>query len=377
MANQLLRAPSNGRRPLLPVDCRGAAASFVAAAIVVAAASGHAATESKTPREWLHAMDGAFRNLDYDGVFSYYTAERAQQLAPPAPAPAAEQPERTLGFGVGLRTQTRLATYRVVHKVVNGIERERIEHLDGPPREVLRVGERIVGVLQPGDRLLALEGTLPATPYVGVFARRFDHMSDNYHVAASGRGRIAGRPTVRLGVTPRDQDRFGYRLWLDEATGLLLRSELHDVQEAKLEIFQFVSVRIGGVEAEDLAPTTPNAVLHDLAQPAAPPGPAAASASTWRAGWVPRGFRMASASGAPLAGSAVSALVYSDGLAAFSVFIEAMPEGGAANVVSRRGATVVLTHAKSGGGGHLVTVVGEVPVATARRVAAGVYRQAE
>ena len=86
---------------------------------------------------------------------------------------------------------------------------------------------------------------------------------------------------------------------------------------------------------------------------------------------------MASASGTPLAGSAVSALVYSDGLAAFSVFIEAMPEGGAANVVSRRGATVVLTHAKSGGGGHLVTVVGEVPVATARRVAAGVYRQAE
>ena len=318
-------------------------------------------------------MDGAFRNLDYDGVFSYYTAERAQQLAPPV----AEQRERIHAFGVGRRTQTRLATYRVVHKVVNGVERERIEHLDGPPREVLRVGERIVGVLQPGDPLLALEGALPATPYVGVFARRFDHMSDNYHVAARGLDRIAGRTTVRLGVTPRDQDRFGYRLWLDEATGLLLRSEMHDVQEAKLEIFQFVSVRIGdGVRATDLAPTTPNAVLHDLAQPAAPPAPRSASPSSWRAGWVPRGFRMAS--GMPVAGSPVSALVYSDGLAAFSVFIEAMPEGGAANVVSRRGATVVLTHARSGGDrGHLVTVVGEVPVATARRVAAGVYRQGE
>ena len=377
MGYQQLRAPSGGRWPLSPATHR-AAASFAIAAIVAAAATSHAAPSGpKTPREWLAAMDGAFRTLDYDGVFSYYTAER-QPLAPPAPAPAAEQRERTLGFGVGLRTQTRLATYRVVHKVVNGVERERIEHLDGPRREVLRVGERIVGVMQPGDELLALEGALPATPRLGVFARRFDRMSDNYHLAASGRGRIAGRSAVRLGVTPRDQDRFGYQLWLDEATGLLLRSELHDV-EAKLEIFQFASVRIGdGVEAADLAPTTPNAVLHDLARPAAPPKPAAVPPSLWRAGWVPKGFSMASANGPPPAGPAVSTLVFSDGLAAFSVFIEAMPEGGAGNVVSRRGATVVLTHARSGREqAHLVTVVGEVPVATARRVAAGVYRQAE
>lgn len=361
--------------PFLAI-CWGAAVALAVAALAFSSAVGHAAQgEGKTAREWLHAMDGAFRTLDYDGVFSYYTAERAQ-LAPPAPA--VEQRERTLGFGVGLRTESRLATYRVVHKVVDGVERERIEHLDGPRREVLRVGERVVGVLQPGEELLAFAGTQPATPYAGVFGRRFDHMSDNYDVTAKGRGRIAGRPALRLGVTPRDQDRFGYQLWLDEATGLLLRSELRDVEEAKLEIFQFASVRIGdGVDAADLAPTTPNAVLHDLVQPAKTP--AAAEASPWRAGWVPRGFRMASANGPPpAAGSPVSTLVFSDGLAAFSVFIEAMPERSAGNVVSRRGGTVVLTHAKSDGErALLVTVVGEVPVATARRVAAGVYRQGE
>ena len=351
---------------------------FALLAVTLAAATANAATAppAKTAAEWLRQMDDAFRALDYDGVFSYYTAERPQQAAQAAAPPSAGR-ELALRFGTGYRSAARLATYRVVHKVVDGVERERIEHLDGPRREVLRIGDRIVCALQPGDELLALDGALPATPNVGVFARRFDRMGDSYRVQLRGHDRIAGRNAVRLAITPHDQDRFGYQLWLDEDTGLLLRSELRDVEAAELEIFQFASVRIGdGVDAADLAPATPNAILHDLAQPAAPP-PAAAQPSPWRAGWVPRGFHMASAGRqAPAGAAGLGTMVFSDGLAAFSVFIEAMPQDGANNVVSRRGATVVLTHAKPGGAtAHLVTVVGEVPVTTARRVAASVYRQ--
>ena len=339
-------------------------------------------------------MEAAFRELDYDGVFSYYTVNRSQHFSvsrsvagveiddAPAladlgrePASFAPRERRTLGFGVGYRTVTRLATFRVVHKVLNGVERERIVHLNGPHREILRVGDEVTYVLTSDDEMLALDGTAPASPYRRVFGRHFEDMGDVYQVRVSGRHRVAARPAVRLSVTPRYQDRFGYRLWVDEETGLLLRSELKDAEGADLEIFQFTSLRIGDEVAEaDLQPSTEGAVVRSFSDPASAP----ATAPNWRARWVPPGFQLTSAVVRQPPGKAqsVNTLVFSDGLAALSVFIEAMPEAGAGTVVSRNGGTVVLTHSTAGDDGdHLVTVVGEVPVATARRVAAGVFQE--
>ena len=319
-------------------------------------------------------MDGAFRELDYDGVFSYYTANRAQQVTI-SQSQSADRRERTLGYGVGYRSAARLATFRVVHKVVDGVEHERILHLDGPPREILRVGDKVVGLLPPGDDF-ALDGTAAGAPRV--WARRFEEVPDSYQVAFAGNDRVAARSAVRLQVTPKDADRFGYRLWLDADTGLLLRSELHDVEGAHLEIFQFTTVRIGdGVANADLEPGIGKAVRRELSPSQTPQQAPEAAETFWRAGWVPSGFRMAKANvSQPSSASAVNTLLFTDGLAAFSIFIETMPAAGAGSVVSRNGATVLLTHAVRGGGGeHLVTVVGEVPVATARRVASSIYRE--
>ena len=341
-------------------------------------------------------MEAAFRELDYDGVFSYYTVNRSQHFSLSRSGPDgagaeiddagvltdtgragasfAPKERRTLGFGVGYRTVTQLATFRVVHKVVDGVEHERIVHLNGPHREILRVGDEVTYVLESSDQLLTLDDTAPS-PYSRVFGRRFEDMGDVYQVRVSGRYRVAARPAVRLSVTPRYQDRFGYRLWVDEETGLLLRSELKDAEGADLEIFQFTSLSIGDDVAEvDLQPSHDGAVVRSFADPAAAP----ATAPNWRVRWVPPGFQLTSAVVRQPLGNAesVNTLVFSDGLAALSVFIEAMPETGAGTVVSRNGGTVVLTHWAAGDDGdHLVTVVGEVPVATARRVAAGVFQE--
>ena len=355
--------------------------------IALAAIASHAAeSEGRTPAQWLQGMDVAFRNLDYDGVFSYYTVNRAQQVAVSqrsrqvGQVDGRERRERTLGFGVGYRTAARLATFRVVHKVVDGVERERIVHLNGPPREIVRIGEKIHGVLQPGDELQDLEGSIPAGPYARVLARRFENMSENYRVEFRGHDRVVARPAVRLAVLPHDHDRFGYRLWLDRDTGLLLRSELHDFEGASLEIFQFTSLKLGDqVTPADLEPSSDNVVVRLTETPSqeSPQG-MDTSPQQWRVRWVPPGFHLTSTDFRQPSSEhkGVNTLVYSDGLAAFSVFIEAMPETGAGSVVSRSGATVVLTHLASGGDGdHLVTVVGEVPVGTARRIASGVSQQ--
>ena len=346
------------------------AVAFAAAAV----AAPDTASADRTPTQWLEAMEGAFRGLDYDGVFTHYASNQDQ------PAESRDVtggvPPGNAASSSGFRISAKLATFRVVHKVVDGVERERVVHLNGPVREILRTGDEVARILQPGDELLELEGDIPAGPYGRLFARRFDRIGTYYDVAVNGQDRVAGRRAVRLLVHPRDGDRFGYRLWLDEETGLLLRSELRDTDHAHLEIFQFTALRIGDdVDAKDLVPATEGALVRHLSTASTAPAPAPPA---WQARWVPPGFELNSADvrRTPDNPRDVSTLVFSDGLATFSVFVEAMPETGAGSVVSRAGATVALTHlASSQGGDHLVTVVGEVPVATARRIAAGVYRK--
>ena len=351
-------------------------AASVVFALAATSLAAHARTvvgvEGRTPTEWLQAMDGAFRTLDYDGVFSYYAASHSAQvgiLEEQGPRPG----QVTRALRTGSRTTAKLATFRIVHMVIDGIERERIVHLNGPRREILRTGDEVAYVLTPGDALLDLEGATPGGAYGRVFARRFENIAEHYDVVVKGRDRVAGRPATHLQVIPRDEDRLGYRLWLDDASGLLLRSELRDPSRTNLEIFQFTSLLVGDeVDPQNLVSTTQGALIRQLAVTA---DDAAPDDSAWHAGWVPAGFELTSANTQRLADDprGLSMLTFSDGLAAFSVFVEDMPETGAGHVVSRSGATVALTHmAASARGNHLVTVVGEVPISTARRIAASV-----
>ena len=346
--------------------------ALAATALAEHAQPGVVGVERRTPTEWLQAMDGAFRTLDYDGVFSYYAASHSAQVG----ILEEQGPRRgqvTRALRAGSRTTAKLATFRIVHMVIDGIERERIVHLNGPRREILRTGDEVAYLLTPGDALLDLEGATPGGAYGRVFARRFENIAEHYDVFVQGRDRVAGRAATHLQVIPRDEDRLGYRLWLDDASGLLLRSELRDPSRTNLEIFQFTSLLVGDeVDPANLVSTTQGALIRQLAVIA---DDAAPDDSAWHAGWVPAGFELTSANTQRLADDprGLSMLTFSDGLAAFSVFVEAMPETGAGHVVSRSGATVALTHmAASARGNHLVTVVGEVPVATARRIAASV-----
>ncbi len=361
---------------------RQALAALVSATFTSATFCSLFASETtRTPTEWLQAMEGAFRDLDYDGVFSYYTANHGRQAVFARESLGQGRlRERTFGFSSGYYT-AKLTTFRIVHKLVDGIERERIVDLNGPRREILRLGDEVAFILQPGDNLLALKEAVPVVPYARVFSHRFDEVSDHYRVSFGGYGRVADRAALLLGVAPRDHDRFGYRLWLDRETGLLLRSELRDFAGANLEIFQFTALRVGdSVALADLEPDTEGIRVRHLAAPA-PATETRIHTPKWQVRWVPSGFRMTSAAvrRAPDEQKDIDTLMFSDGLASLSVFIEAMPEAGAGSVVSRNGATVVLTHLAPGKdavhGDHLVTVVGEVPLATARRIAVGVYRQ--
>jgi sigma-E factor negative regulatory protein RseB len=303
-----------------------------------------AAAEERTPAQWLDMMNRGFLEASYDGIFSYFSGDD-------------------------------LSTMRVVHTVTNGVQRERLVHLNGAPREIVRTGDEVECILRPGDEILALESSIPSGPFARAFSRAFEGVSDNYTLSLHGTDRVANREAIRLAVVPRDAQRYGFRLWLDQATGLLLRSELVDMKGTKLEIFQFATLKVGGpITEQDLAPESgAGALTTHLSLEAAPP-PDRRKVS-WHAEWVPDGFTMASwdIRRTPSSLKSVDTLMYSDGLAAFSVFIEDMPEAGANALVSRSGATVAVSEVVLGGPQdavhHLVTVVGEIPTSTAQRIA--------
>jgi len=302
------------------------------------------------PRQWLDDMDRAFSELSYDGVFSYFSGQD-------------------------------LASLRVVHMVVDGEQRERLIHLDGSYREIVRHGDEVACIVMPGDALLDLEASVPSGPFARAFVRRYDQISENYGLSFFGEDRVAGRATVRLAVSPRDDNRYGYRLWLDKDTRLLLRSELLDHEGNRLEIFQFNQIRFGdSVDPAMLESVgADGSLVNHLTLATKQSRPVSLDETAWLAQWLPEGFSMAAADirRAPSSLKSVETMMFSDGLAAFSLFIEDLPDHGAAAMISRNGATVAVSHVIQGDGdkSYLVTLVGELPTPTAQQIARSVARR--
>ena len=342
-----VRVAGAARRRLFPASAPALLCLLVASAAMSYAQS--ETSEGKTPEQWLEAMHAAFDELGYDGVFMY-------------------------------RGGSEFAMLRIVHLNVDGVKRVRLIHLNGAPREVIRRGDHVVRMVPPNDETLRSGPGTPVGPWGRSFAPRFEVAERHYRVRIDGEDRIAGRRAVHIRLRPSDQNRFGHRLWLDHDTGLLLRSELHDARGNNLEVFQFASVVIGEDISESALEPAPEEgwIRESLTSEDIDEG-AADAPVRWHAGWVPDGFVMADAEVSDLRGSGepVTAMMWSDGLAAFHVFVESSPDGRVSSLVSRDGATVVVTHVVKPPqtGSHLVTVVGEVPTATASRVARSVYYQ--
>lgn len=338
---------------------------LLAAATVAGAPAAAERVTPKTPSEWLHAMDSAFRNLNYDGEFSYYVAHHSRVRI------QRRQGDRAFSVTMDVARDDKVATFRIVHMVIDGEERERIVHLGGPRREILRTGTQVSYLLPLGEESFAAEDALPAGSPTRLFMRSQD-LAANYRFGFSGRTQVMGRSAVCIQVNPLDDNRYGYLLWLDEETGLLLRSELRDAHGTYLEMVQFTSLRVGdSVSANSLEPDLSGVLVQPVSKGVADPPPPAVP-DEWTVGWVPTGFRMTDARVRDQARGGVH-VMFNDGLATFSLFVEPAPATSAEGLISRTGATLVLSHNLAGErGDHLVTVVGEVPPETAQRIATSV-----
>lgn len=251
---------------------------------------------------------------------------------------------------------TTLETLEIVHLVQDGVEYERITHLNGVEREFLR-GGREPNCVSTGSFLLR-GGLIPQA--AGAVS-----LSQSYHFYIRGRDRIAGRDAEVVQAVPKDEYRYGMTLAVDRLSGLPLMSLITVSNKSAIERFQFTELEVGpDIEAGSVSPTGSQHARLDGASVSCTKLPA--GKSIWRAGWLPPGFVVSHIT----SDSEGDALTYTDGIASFTLFIKPLPEPSSFKQgMARRGATTALMSVVPAFPHSVgVVLVGEVPFATAQQV---------
>ena len=273
-----------------------------------------------------------------------------------------------------------VASARIAHFWEGSSQFERIESLDGQARHVLRHND-LVQTVWPGKRVVMIELRDRLSSFPALFQAGDDRINEFYDVYRQEADRVAGHEANVLWVEPKDAHRYGYRLWSEKGSGLLLRADVLGEKGEVLETSAFSDVVIG-VKAQ------PDMVLHAMKKR---DGyrvirPVLAPTSLEAEGWSLRegapGFRQVSCVKRPLdnftaekdAGTTpMLQAIYSDGLTHVSVFVEPFnPNQHTRAIVASVGATQTLMQRHNE---WWITVVGDVPSATLRKFANGLERK--
>ena len=301
--------------------------------LALAAALGAGAAQAQSPETlgWLRKMYDASQRLSYSGTFVYQQGARSE-------------------------------TSRITRYGARDIER--LEVLDGMPREIVRTRDTVRCYL-PNSKVVKVENRAADRTFPALLPEKVGELSRHYDISLGEARRIAGFDCQAILLKPKDNLRYGYRLYADASSGMLLKAMTVDAGGDTIEQFSFTQLSIGNV-------------TRDMVRPRH-------AAGSWR-------IDNADASPAHLAGWSLSAelpgfrkivelkrrlgesrqagqVVYSDGLAAVSVFIE--PLDAARRDALRTGlASVGAIHIYTREvANHVVTVVGEAPAASVQRIA--------
>ncbi|HEX8963387.1 MAG TPA: MucB/RseB C-terminal domain-containing protein [Rhodocyclaceae bacterium] len=288
--------------------------------------------------DWLYRVAEAPRKLTYSGTFIYQNGSKTE-------------------------------TSRITHLVDHGNELERIEVLDGSPRQVLRINDEVKCFL-PESRLLVIEQrSAGRQTFPALLPASLAGLAEHYNIRKGATARVAGFDSQSIVVEPKDQLRYGRQFWVDTRTGIPLKARLVNERGEPIETFAFTELHIGG-------PVDRKALRE---APAMSGGDWKVVNVRTRSGdddqWLFRtplaGFRkimgMKREMHPGLPG--MTHIVFSDGLAAFSVFIEQLT--GSAKPETGQFAMGTVNIYKRIADGHLLVVMGDLPPASLKAVGDG------
>jgi sigma-E factor negative regulatory protein RseB len=326
-----------GRLPAL-MFC--AAALFTAASGAFAQGDDPAATR-RAAAELLNRIHEAAQQQNYEGTFVYQRGALVQSS-------------------------------RITHAAARGDgEYESLESLDGKPRKMLRHDDDMFTFV-PERHLCVVEKRQNKDSFPALLATSGDQVLSVYDPKMLGTDRVAGVDSQVIELDPKDSYRFAYKLWADARTGLLLRAQTLDPEGQVLEQLSFSQVRIGGpVDKAAIANGIRNTAGWTIVRP--PVQPVDMEAQGWQLTPNVPGFRKIRELRRPMASREegqppipVDQAVFSDGLAAISIFVEPVEKNSRKEGAGNTGATHVLVKRR---GDFWITLLGEVPQATLQQFA--------
>lgn len=288
--------------------------------------------------EWLVKANEAARELNYAGTYFYRHGEHEEVL-------------------------------RVSHRVVGRQELQKIEVLDGPRREFIRINDDVYCHLADG-KTVRIDKSAVQRFFPAVVPKDPARLNQYYKPKLGGSGKVAGRDCQIVILEPRDPYRYTQMVWVDRATSLPLRSQTVGDQGVSLSIFVFSEIDIG---------KRPDRAMFDVRMAGKRTQAAGVKLGAMDDVWKitpPPGYARILESLRPLPGIKTPVLhsVYSDGMSNLSVFIEpildeddmgleGLSTEGAMNIYARRVE------------GHKVTALGEVPPAALLEMANSVQKK--
>ena len=307
--------------------------------LALAAALGAGAAQAQSPESlgWLRKMYDASQKLSYSGTFVYQQGARSET-------------SRITRYGAG--------------------DIERLEVLDGMPREIVRTRDTVRCYL-PNSKVVKVENRAADRTFPALLPEKVGELARHYDISLGEARRIAGFDCQAILLKPKDNLRYGYRLYADASSGMLLKAMTVDASGDTIEQFSFTQLSIGNV-TRDMVRSRLAAEGWRVDKAEASP----AHLTGWSLSAELPGFRKIMELKRRLGESRQAGqVVYSDGLAAVSVFIEPLDarheavRPGLASV----GAIHIYTREVAN---HVVTVVGEAPAASVQRIANAVeYRR--
>jgi len=287
--------------------------------------------QERSSTQWLEAIQAAAQRTSYSGTIVYQQRDEVRSS-------------------------------RVFHSFDGRLSSERVQMLDGPPREVIRHGDR-VECLYPQLHRIVIEkaGRKAAFPALGEGGPL--GVLEHYSLRPTDVERVAGLECQVLRLEPKDALRYGYRLCIDPSSGLMMKVQVLGVDDGVIEQVAFSDVRIGDPITAGQLRASFSTIGWDVVRRESH------EIEFISYGWrvtAPDGFRRLTEVerhlGIETQRAALQA-VYSDGLATVSVFIEPGAASADAEGPASKGPITAVVRRV---GDARVTVIGEVPQATAR-----------
>jgi sigma-E factor negative regulatory protein RseB len=301
--------------------------------------------------------------------------------------PGIEQWLPRLQAAAGQRTYTgtfvvtaadRLSSARIWHVSDGTQQMERVDALSGVPRSVLRRNDEVLTLL-PQSRMAISEKRQPLRQFPDWFGHADASLAQFYVLRPVGADRVAGWEADVARLVPKDAMRFGYRVWTERVSGLVLKLQTIGLDQTILEQAAFSELQL----SSSIGMSKLNAMMNDVQgyrvkKSELLPTTADQEGWEWKAN-VP-GFKLLSCHKRAVAqgGGSVAPMqcVCSDGLASVSVFIEAFDPSRHARPMSHDAFSMGATRMQMQRvGDWWLTAVGEVPQPTLHQLARSFERK--